>query len=366
MQKISFDWREEVVMHDTPQTDLSSMLEADNLKTEKVEFLLHNEGVGFAARGNVHAIVSQMKQGKTYGALSMAAAAIGGAFGSVEAETPMRVLVFDTEQDEADVKARKNAVVTAAGGGRAMLRYVSARRAIAEANPWDAQSLQEWRALMLELCIVEFSPQLVVLDGLRDLCQDINDTKEAARVMSFVERLAAEYRCAIYCVLHLNKDEKNARGHIGTELQNKCADFFTTKKIVGEGGVTHIVVTMSAEKSRHNAAPAWVIKASEDDWGFSYETDTDMLLAGDYSEFSPKRGRPTKASKDEYLEQLSKYMDDLEEYTPEQMRGIARKVLAEQGKKTDAQHVRNYIRSAVTSGAIAEDEGGNYTYESDL
>ena len=63
---------------------------------------------------------------------------------------------------------------------------------------------------------------LVVIDGIKDLITSINDEGEATMVASKLLKWSEERNIHIIVVLHQNKSDTNARGHIGTELNNKA------------------------------------------------------------------------------------------------------------------------------------------------
>src|SRR3712207_6564904 len=63
---------------------------------------------------------------------------------------------------------------------------------------------------------------LVVIDGIRDLMLDINNSTEATKLVGELMQWSSEQNIHIQTVLHLNKGDDNARGHIGTELNNKA------------------------------------------------------------------------------------------------------------------------------------------------
>lgn len=85
------------------------------------------------------------------------------------------------------------------------------------------------RAEIIETSLRLFEPDLIVLDGSRDLVYDINDPKEATEVSGLFMKWAVEYNLHILTILHVNKGDGNARGHLGTELLNKSE---TTLRIV--------------------------------------------------------------------------------------------------------------------------------------
>ena len=61
----------------------------------------------------------------------------------------------------------------------------------------------------------------VVIDGIRDLVYDINDPTEASEIAGKLLKWSEERNIHIVTVLHQNKGDANARGHLGTELVNK-------------------------------------------------------------------------------------------------------------------------------------------------
>ena len=62
----------------------------------------------------------------------------------------------------------------------------------------------------------------VVIDGIRDLAYDINSPSEATDLITKLMQWTDERQIHIHTVLHLNKGDDNARGHLGTELNNKA------------------------------------------------------------------------------------------------------------------------------------------------
>ena len=88
---------------------------------------------------------------------------------------------------------------------------------------------------MFEQAIPFLKPDLVILDGVRDLISDINDGKEAQRITEQLMTLAQNNNCCIVGVLHQNKSDsdRNLRGWIGTELTNKVFEVYSCEKLRG-------------------------------------------------------------------------------------------------------------------------------------
>lgn len=64
-------------------------------------------------------------------------------------------------------------------------------------------------------------PEIVVIDGIRDLLNDINKNDEVAELMQLLKKLQRHCGFAFFTVLHFNKNSSTLRGTIGTEIQNK-------------------------------------------------------------------------------------------------------------------------------------------------
>ncbi|WP_447639932.1 MULTISPECIES: hypothetical protein [Chitinophagaceae] len=62
---------------------------------------------------------------------------------------------------------------------------------------------------------------IVFIDGIRDLINDINDSTQANEIISLLMQWSENYQLHIHVVLHQNKGDLNARGHLGTEAVNK-------------------------------------------------------------------------------------------------------------------------------------------------
>jgi len=77
------------------------------------------------------------------------------------------------------------------------------------------------RISIIEEIIKLFKPDLVIVDGIRDLVFDINSPDEATKRVGDLMRWAEIYDCHIMTILHQNKGNEHARGHLGTEMINK-------------------------------------------------------------------------------------------------------------------------------------------------
>jgi hypothetical protein len=72
---------------------------------------------------------------------------------------------------------------------------------------------------------------VVVIDGIRDLAAlGINDEQGATELTSRLLRWTEEKQIHVVVVLHQNKNDGNARGHLGTELVNKAETVLSVTK----------------------------------------------------------------------------------------------------------------------------------------
>ena len=231
---------EETVL--SPQMLLLEQLRITPEKQLKpMEFLFRLFGKPCFPRRELVAITGKAKSGKTFvTSMLMACCQVNEvlAFQRMR-EEPLHVLWYDTEQsDESTQDILKNRVMRMVGS-----------EAIDQTTPYPSYSggefpecdifnvrAVEWkqrRALLLE-AIKRCKPDLVIVDGIRDLVNDINDGVLAQEVMEELLHLATQHDCCIVCVLHQNKsgEDHNLRGWIGTELMNKAFEVYSCEKLL--------------------------------------------------------------------------------------------------------------------------------------
>jgi hypothetical protein len=86
----------------------------------------------------------------------------------------------------------------------------------------------------------------VILDGVADFVNDVNDLKESKQLVAELQCLAIDHDCPVVTVIHSNEGGqagKDARGHLGKELHRKSESNLVLEK---DGDVT----TITSEKQR--------------------------------------------------------------------------------------------------------------------
>ena len=194
----------------------------------KMDFLFRLFGKPCFPRRELVAITGKAKSGKTFvTSMLMACCQIRDVLAfHREGETPLRMLWYDTEQsDESTQDILKNRIMKMQGGaaGEAAIDVFNVR----------SVSWKDRRKLLLE-AVAQYGPDLVIVDGIRDLVNDINDGILAQEVMEELLHVAAASKCCIVCILHQNKgsEDHNLRGWIGTELMNKAFEVYACEKMM--------------------------------------------------------------------------------------------------------------------------------------
>ncbi len=85
---------------------------------------------------------------------------------------------------------------------------------------------------------------LVVIDGVRDLMYDINCAKESTDLIGKLMEWTDKFQIHIHTVLHLNKSDDNARGHVGTELNNKAETVLQVSRSKTDDTVSEVCAAM--------------------------------------------------------------------------------------------------------------------------
>ena len=195
----------------------------------KMEFLFRLFHKPCFPRGELVALSGKAKSGKTFVSSILMALSFRSQVLSVERIEPKRlhVLWYDTEQSEESTQdILRSRIIPMTGLPEDQfpidLFDVFNVRPEGYAN----------RLPMLEAAVSHYHPDLVILDGIRDLVADINDGVVAQDCIERLMHLASDNRCCIVCILHQNKsvDDRNLRGWIGTELKNKAFEVYESSK----------------------------------------------------------------------------------------------------------------------------------------
>lgn len=249
-------------------------------------FMYEYHGVGFSPLGGIQAISGQKKNGKTFVLAQLMAAALGSGGDRVADYLPgltvrsstiehlghqPRVLYCDTEMERLNSAKVLRRVHWLCGWD---MKAPSDRFAVlwlreVPKTEKDTCNHERWR--LIKSAIEVFNPDIVFVDGLRDLVNDFNSNEESSDIINEMMGLASQREMCIWNVLHMNPrpsndDESKMRGHLGTELGNKVSDTFVSikKKDASTGEVTF---TVKQNDARGKDVDDWKFKVTDDAGG---------------------------------------------------------------------------------------------------
>ena len=229
--------RRSVVNHS--MSDDEKMLEQLRITRDKelplMQFLFRIFGKPCFPRGELVAVTGKAKSGKTlFTSMLMACCVcdevlqVQRPFDDVDGTwecRPIRCLWYDTEQSEQSTQdILKNRILRLADSPEFY-------------DVFNVRSLDYGERLRLfEKAVLRYQPDLVLLDGVRDLLADINDGVKAQEIVERLMKLAQQSGCCLVCVIHQNKgaEDRNLRGWIGTELMNKAFEVYSCEKVKPE------------------------------------------------------------------------------------------------------------------------------------
>lgn len=198
-----------------------------SLPANEPRFMFSIGGVPTIPQGELIGIKGRAKMGKSQFEYYLIAVMLASASrGSVKPlQDRYKILLFDTEQSQASLKkccqrALKFAGLPTDKNNDCFLPFFM-----------RPLSIEERRKVIADAVEAE-KPDIVFIDGVRDLLQDFNSLDQSNDLIQWLLSLTAEHGCTIVSVLHQNKakDDGNMRGHLGTELLNKLTDCFEVLK----------------------------------------------------------------------------------------------------------------------------------------
>lgn len=204
--------------------------------------------------GELVGITGKAKQGKSMLVYLLTSVLLSRRVGVIEyLQDDFKAFLFDTEQSKCEIR---NGLIRAYKRAGLHAYNYDSRLTAFYLRPLTVETRRE----VIGEAIIKEKPDIVFIDGVRDLLYDINNVGETAKLVNWLLRLISECGCTIIYVLHQNKSDTNLRGHLGTELLNKAADCFSVVK--GDG-----IFSVTSVASR-NAQPEPIYFGLDNDLGF--------------------------------------------------------------------------------------------------
>ena len=199
-----------------------------SMKCEKAPEILRANGTVIGTLGNFSASIGKAKSKKTFNVSAIVAAALKNGtvllYSAELPETKRKILYVDTEQSPYHCLKVMERILRMANlpsdQDNENLEFLALRKY----TPKE-------RIAAVEQAIYNTSDLgFVVIDGIRDMVYDINSPSESTHIISKLMQWTDDKQIHIHTILHQNKGDENARGHIGTELNNKAETVLLVEK----------------------------------------------------------------------------------------------------------------------------------------
>ena len=214
-----------------------TMLSLEKVYEQEPE-VLKIGGVAIGTLGNFSASIGKAKSKKTFNVSAMVAAALSGKevlnYTTDFPDRKNRILYIDTEQSQNHCMIVMHRIMKLAelptNEDCDRFYFLSLRKF----NPKERLAIIDDAISQIE------GLGFVVIDGIRDLVYDINSPSEATCVISKLMQWTDEYQIHLHTILHQNKSDENARGHIGTEINNKAETIIQIDKDKDDSNISKV------------------------------------------------------------------------------------------------------------------------------
>ena len=336
--------------------ELESYLSKGEIKaTDKIivpQKILFVGDCTIATFGNFSASTGKAKSKKTFNISAMVAAAITNStvlnYRACLPEGKRNILYFDTEQSKFHCHTVLERIYKLSG------------LSLQEDDPrlmfWG---LREYTP-KLRIAVIDYALRkydevgLVIIDGLRDLMYDINNGKEATDVMTVLMAWTSVYELHIHTVLHLNKNDNNPRGHIGTELENKAETVLIISKNTMNNSVSEV-------KPMHMRDKEFTT--------FAFHIDDNKLPVLDSSMsvtvVKPREKSLVSLDNEVHQEILGKLFEENTPTKYNDLVNVVAQAYEAAGYKRGLNGIKGLIKLLTSKGIIVKEENG-YAYKSEL
>ena len=244
--------------------------------------MLEYNGVPFSKVGGLAAISGQKKNGKSFVLTQLMAAILGNGCDKAQRYLPglsvpertieylghePKVLYVDTEMEKLSSAKVLRRVHWLCDWD---MKYPNDRFSVLWLKNMpkdDNKKAYMQRFDMIRLAIDAIQPDVMFVDGLRDLLASINDEESITTILDYFGGIAEDRNMSIWMALHQNParknddDEAKMRGWAGTELGNKVSDTLVSIKTKTPNGVTF---TVKQQDARDKDIDDWKFEVTDD------------------------------------------------------------------------------------------------------
>ena len=318
---------------------------------------VHNSVIG--TLGNFSASIGKAKSKKTFNVSAIVAAALANGivlqYAATLPEDKRKILYVDTEQSPYHCLKVARRILRMAGlptdRDNENLEFLALRK-----------HTPEERIAIVEQAIYRTDNiGLVVIDGIRDMVYDINSPSEATCIISKLMQWTDERQIHIHTILHQNKADENARGHIGTELNNKAETVLLVEKDEKDTDVS----TVRAAHIRAMDFEAFAFRINE-------EALPELLDGYKFQKKEP--GRPKKEKFDAYRD-ITEHQHRIaleaaftlkDEYGYQELAEVLKSAYASVGVPLSDNKVVSLITTLKNKRMIVQENGKKYRFMPDF
>lgn len=182
--------------------DVSQYVIPQGIEIPKPDSIFELSGVPVFTKKSISTLIGKAKSGKTTATAWVVAQCLLG---------NLKTLWIDTEQGQYYGSRTQYWILSIAGlSSSSNLVYMDLKTL----SPTD-------RSQAIESAIDQYSPDMIIIDGIRDLVFDINSPEESTIVVGQLMKWADQCDVHVLAILHQNKGNDHARGHLGAEMVNK-------------------------------------------------------------------------------------------------------------------------------------------------
>lgn len=245
-------------------------------------YMLEYNEVPFSTLGGIQAISGQKKNGKSFVLTQLMAAILGNGSERTQQYLPglrvpdrtieylghlPKVLYVDTEMEKLNSAKVLRRVHWLCGWD---MKQPNDRFNVLWLKTMPKESnvpAYKNRFKLIKLAIEILAPDIIFIDGLRDLLNSINDEETATQILDYFGSLAEEKHICIWTALHQNPkansdgEDSKMRGWVGTELGNKVTDTLVSVKSKTASGVTF---TVKQQDARGKDLEDWKFEITDD------------------------------------------------------------------------------------------------------
>jgi len=341
-------------------------------------FILEFNGIPFSPLGGIQAITGQKKNGKSFLITQLMAAILASGTEKVEEylpglKIPQRtrdylghepsVLYVDTEMEKlnsAKVLRRVHWLCDWPMNQPNDRFNVLWLRGV-EKNEETGMPAHRMRLSLILKAVVALKPDVVFIDGIRDIIGDFNDNEESSQLVSLLMTEAQKRGICIWNALHLNPrpgndDDSKMRGHLGTEMGNKVSDTLCCLKQKTANGVIFTVKQMDARGK------------DMDDWRFEVTEAAGALgipkIFGSGQNLKKIGGNGAEADSREDIKRWLNAIQDSAEWP--MSKNAIKKLFKENGWQTNNDKLQADIEVAISENYLVQTtqkKNGAYLYQ---